>query len=340
MDGSTVAEEVGSETGRRARLLALTGLGLVSVIVAAVAVAVAVAVGCYDYEPGGCVDRRHLTLSPRRPPVFFPLVLQNYERAPAQYAAILRANMDLLEAAPAAYAAWVRANRAGPADEMSCRLTLLVNARDLSCLLRTRIGDDPERVYLERNIRAVSTDGSGRPVYLDANRRRVVVYVHDYEPHYAAEEARLRASAPAEHVALDDALQEFLEAWQEFIRRPSVMPFLRYTVVPRGTQFEVQPVVSIGEALGWRRAARMAALRRMAYAETRLQNDAPAEFDAWRQRRGMTFGHYSVMPMGELAALIEAAPAAYAALVRAMADLVSASPATFDYHFLGQYRSS
>ncbi len=84
--------------GRRARPLAVAGLGLSAVAVAAIAVTVAIVVGCRDQNPGGCMD-------PRRPEtvIYMPHGLF-YAQAPAEYAALLHAEMDLLVAAPTAYA--------------------------------------------------------------------------------------------------------------------------------------------------------------------------------------------------------------------------------------------
>ncbi len=287
---------------RRVRLLALAGLGLSAVIVAALAATVALMVGCGDFSPGGCIDPRDQWYDRRPGGVAFPIVLLNYERSPAEYAGVLRANMDLLEAAPAAYAAWVRANgTAASRDYMACRLILLVDARDLSCVLRSRTGDDVQRGY-------------------------------------AHAEAELRAAATTATAALDDALQSLLRGWEVFGERSTAMPFLRHSAVPRGEHRNVEPVVSISEATPWRRAARFAALRRLGHAEARLRNEAPAEYAAWRQQGGAGLAPLTALP--ELAALIEAAPAAYAARMRAVANLVSASPAAFIDHFYGKYRLS
>lgn len=320
-----------SVLGRRVRLLALAGLGLSTLLVAVIAITVALTVGCGDYAPGGCIDPRvRKVFNDDRLPIGTQMAIpaNNYERLPAQYARVLRANMDLLEAAPTEYAAWVRANgTAASRDEMACRLILLVEARDLGCALRTRIGDDPQRVYAEKNIQRATTGWDGQPEYWDANGRRVHVYVHDLGPRYAQAEAELRAAAPALHAALNDALQSLLADRAALSERRTAMPFLRYSVVPRATGLRVEPVVSIGEAVPWRRAARFAALRRLAHAQARLHEDAPAAYAAWRQRGG--HGLAPLKALNELAALIKAAPAAYAARVRAIADLVRVSPATY-----------
>ena len=335
-----MTDPAAARVARQARRWALAGLGLTALLTVALAATIALTVGCGDYAPGGCIDprRRGNFFDDRAPPgTWLAAPVNNYELAPAEYAGLLRANMDLLEAAPAEYAAWVRANGTAVSyDDLACRLLLLVDARDLSCALRSRIGDDPPRVYAEKSIQRATTGRDGRPEYWDATGRRVHVYVHDHGPPYAQAELELRAAAPAAHAALDDALHALLGAWVVPWDRRTDSAFVRYSAVPLGTERRAQPVVSIGEAVPWRRAARFTALRRLNHAETRLQQAAPAEYAAWRRQGGAGLAPLTALP--ELATLIETAPAAYAARMRAVANLLSASPATFIDHFYGHYR--
>ena len=279
-----------SVPGRRARLWALVGLGLSALFTTALAITVAIVVGCRDYKHmDACYDPRIPTYGP-----FVPLA--DFETSPSAYAALEHANMDLLEAAPIEYAAWVRANGISESSaDLACRQILLRDVRDVSCRAR------------------LWADEHGRRIQADEEVQR-----------YVQREAALQAAAPAEYAARETARGTLLAASLRFRANPYTMPFLRYSPTRIGT---LLPTLSVGEAVGWRRATRTAAQRRIAQGEAGLREAAAVEYGVWRQRGGDS--------LSELAALIEAAPAAYATWRRALADLAQVSPATYFHHRYG-----
>lgn len=66
--------------------------------------------------------------------------------------------------------------------------------------------------------------------------------------------------------------------------------------------------------------------------------NAPAQYAARRRPGGAGLAPLNALP--QLATLVETAPAAYAARMRAIADLLAASPATVIHHVYGKCRLS